>query len=167
MKKKEILRVERKTGMKGPFEEAKDRHFHFRGERRAVADGWRVPGPVGLKEGWVVDDEGQEHWKRPQQEGWEELGNDWALDGTARWLINETEEGLQCSIKVMRFNSISNSDPQTLHRPRDVELVHRVDDDGGSGEEEEQQEEEDVEEDTAEPPARSTHWQIFPGDGRK
>lgn len=62
------------------------------------------------------------------------------------------------------FDSISNSDPQTLHRSRDVELVHGVDNDGRSGEEEEQQEEEDVEEDTAEPPARSTHWQVFPGD---
>lgn len=38
---------------------------------------------MGLKESRVVDDEGQEHRKRPQQEGWEELGNDWALDGIA------------------------------------------------------------------------------------
>lgn len=41
-KKKEMLGVERKTRqhqMKGPFEKAKDRHFHFRGKRRVVADG--------------------------------------------------------------------------------------------------------------------------------
>ena len=75
--------------MKGPFEEWKDRHFHFRGEGRVLADGWWVPGPVGLEEGWVVDDEGQEHGKRPQQEGREELGNDWALDWMGKWLIND------------------------------------------------------------------------------
>lgn len=60
----------------------------------------------------------------------------------------------------------SRSDPQTVHRPRDVELVHSVDDDGGSGEEEEEQKEEDVEEDAAEPPTRSAHRQVFPGDRR-
>lgn len=38
-------------------------------------------------------------------------------------------------------NSVRGSDPQTLHRPRDIELVHCVDNDGGGGEEEEQQEE--------------------------
>lgn len=26
--------------MKGPFEEGKDWHFHFRGEGRVLADGW-------------------------------------------------------------------------------------------------------------------------------
>lgn len=67
-------------------------HFHFRGETRPTIDGWWVPGPVGLKEGWVVDDEGQQHWERPQQEGWEELGNDRALCGNAKSFINETEE---------------------------------------------------------------------------
>lgn len=55
----------------------------------------------------------------------------------------------------MREISARGSDPQALHGPRDVELVHRVDDDGGGGEEEEQQEEQDVEENAAEPPARA------------
>lgn len=94
-KKKETPRAE--TGSytrRGPFEEAKDRHFHFRGERRVVADCWWVPGPVGLKEGWVVDDEGQEHRKRPQKKGWEKLGNDWALELDSKmWLISDTKEG--------------------------------------------------------------------------
>lgn len=85
--------------MKGPFEEAKDRHFHFRGERRAVLDGWWVPGPVGLKEGWAVDDEGQEHRKRPQQEGWEELGNDRALYWIEERWINGTEEGQKVALR--------------------------------------------------------------------
>lgn len=64
--------------MNNPFRQAKDQ------KRRVVVDGCWVPGPVGLKEGGVVDDEGQEHWKRPQQKGWEELGNDWALNWTAK-----------------------------------------------------------------------------------
>lgn len=53
--------------------------------------------------------------------------------------------------------TFNNSDPETLHGPRDVELVHCVDNDGGGGEEEEQQEEQDVEENAAEPPTRSAH----------
>lgn len=62
--------------------------------------------------------------------------------------------------------TFNNSDPETLHGPRDIELVHCVDNDGGGGEEEEQQEEQDVEENAAEPPTRSAHWQVFPDDGR-
>lgn len=50
-----------------------------------------VPGPVGLKEGRVINDEGQQHRKRPQQEGWEELGNNWALHWTATRLFKEAK----------------------------------------------------------------------------
>lgn len=60
--------------------------FRFR------TDSCCVPGPVGLKEGGVVDDEGQEHWKGPQQESWEELGDNWALQQTSL-LIYENKEG--------------------------------------------------------------------------
>ena len=35
---------------------------------------------MGLKEGRVVDDEGQEHREGPQQQGGEELGDDRALN---------------------------------------------------------------------------------------
>jgi len=86
------------------------------------------------------------------------------LDSTGMYSWKPRE--FQCSIGVTQLNSISNSDPQAVHGPRDVELVHGVDDDGGSGEEEQQQEEEGVEEDASEPPARSAHRQVFPGDGR-
>lgn len=89
----------RQLHMKGPFKEAKKRHFHFRGERRVVVDGWWVPGPVGLKEGWVIDDKGQQYRKRPQQEGWEELGNDRALDWTAKLWINETEKDSNVALR--------------------------------------------------------------------
>lgn len=35
---------------------------------------------MGLEEGRVVDNEGQEHRHGPEQKGWEELGNHRALD---------------------------------------------------------------------------------------
>lgn len=58
---------------------------------------------MGLKEGGVVDDEGQEHRERPQQEGWEELGNDWILCRTAKRLINETEAAENELLKSRSF----------------------------------------------------------------
>ena len=67
----------------------------------------------------------------------------------------------------MRPAQAQRADPETVHRPGDVELVHGVDDDGRCGEEEEQEEEEDVEEDTAEPPAGAAQGQVLPRDKRE
>lgn len=39
-----------------------------------------VPCPVGLKEGRVVDDGGEEGWEAPQQQGGEELSDDGVLE---------------------------------------------------------------------------------------
>ena len=40
----------------------------------------QIPGPVGLEEGRVVHDGGEQGGEGPQQEGGEELGDDWILE---------------------------------------------------------------------------------------
>lgn len=61
------------------------------------AAGGFVPGPVGFKEGGVVDDEGQEHRHCPQQKGWQELGNNWALERTQQLIITDPKTSSKCS----------------------------------------------------------------------
>lgn len=71
------------------------------------------------------------------------VGKNWVMTGLWSGHSREkkkSDNGLKRS-EVNRENSVGGSDPQTLHRPGDVELVHCVDNDGGGGEEEEQQEE--------------------------
>lgn len=68
--------------------------------------------------------------------------------------------------QLSRIWTLSPTNPQALHGPRDIELVHGVHNDGGRGEEEEQQEEEDVEEDAAKPPTRAANRQVFPDERR-
>ena len=52
-----------------------------------------VPGPMGLQEGRVVHDGGQQGGEGPQQEGGEELGDDWILEtgGEAQTPLNTTD----------------------------------------------------------------------------
>lgn len=68
------------------------------------------------------------------------VGKNWVMTGL--WSGHNSKKLVITDSKRQNLiERTQGSDPQTLHRPGDVELVHCVDNDGGGGEEEEQQEE--------------------------
>lgn len=108
---------------------------------------------MGLEEGGVVDDGGQQRRESPEQQRGEELRDD-------RVLWTTTDKHVKASTKEDLLGSTESgpvgSYVEVLDRLGDVELVHGGDDDGGRGEEEEQDKQDAVDDEAAYPPGDPT-----------